>query len=117
MTQSNETVLVIGGTGAMGGAVVRALLERSRRTVRVFTRDPASVRVQDLVAEGNGRITAARGNLDDESSLRSALAGVDAVFCNTDFWSTGSPSRGTFPRSTATAAVFPRSVTCWTTSL
>jgi uncharacterized protein YbjT (DUF2867 family) len=89
----SDRVLVIGGTGAMGSPVVRALLATSKSAVRILTRDPDNQRVRNLRATGGGRVEAVRGNLDDEDSLSAAMAGARAVFCNTDFWSTASPLR------------------------
>ena len=86
-------MLVIGGTGAMGGLIVRKLLSGPTRTVRVLTRDAGSARVSALLSDGDGRVEIVQGSLDDEQSLLQAMTGVDAVFCNTDFWSTGSPAR------------------------
>src|SRR5436305_14624336 len=86
-------VLVIGGTGAMGGPVVRRLLSTSQCGVRVLTRDLDSSRVAALRDLGGARIEVVRGDLDDEDSLLGAMKSVDAVFCNTDFWSTASAVR------------------------
>jgi len=87
----NATVLVIGGTGAMGRPVVRALLSEPDRKVRVLTRDPDGRHAAALTQAGDGRVKAVRGDLDDEASLAAAMSGADAVFCNTDFFSAGSP--------------------------
>ena len=75
----------------MGGPVVRHLLTRSAFALRVFTRDTESARAEALLRDGGGRVAVVQGNVDDEASLRDAMRGIDAVFCNTDFWSSGSP--------------------------
>ncbi|GAA2499538.1 hypothetical protein Ahu01nite_036010 [Winogradskya humida] len=68
---------MIGGTGAMGGAVVRRLV-RDDVVVKVLTRSPGQ------------RENAVKGDLNDPESLRDALIGVDHVFANTDFFNTAS---------------------------
>jgi uncharacterized protein YbjT (DUF2867 family) len=83
--------LVIGGTGAMGSRIVRRLLERPDATVAVFTRDPRSARATELVSLGGGRVRTVSGDLADPGSVRVALAGVERVFCNTDFFTSGRP--------------------------
>ena len=86
----SNTILVIGATGAMGRAVVQALLrETASRAwkVRVFTRDPASRRAQALKAENPDRIELYQGNLEDSEALGRAMSGMDGAFINTDFFS------------------------------
>jgi uncharacterized protein YbjT (DUF2867 family) len=68
--------LVIGGTGTVGGEVVRGLLGRGDR-VRVLTRSAAKARSLPEGAEG------AIGDLADPPSLRQPLAGADGVFLAT----------------------------------
>ena len=68
--------LVIGGTGMVGGEVVRGLLGRGER-VRVLTRSAAKARSLPEGAEG------AVGDLADPPSLRRPLEGVDGVFLAT----------------------------------
>lgn len=69
-------ILVIGATGTQGGATARRLLAQGAR-VRFLTRDPNSPSARALSAAG---AEAAIGGTDDPDSLRSALAGVRAVF-------------------------------------
>ena len=66
-------VLVVGGTGRLGGQVVRALLSRGRQ-VRALVR-PASD-AAPLEADG---VEVARGDMMDPDSLLRAMDGVDAV--------------------------------------
>lgn len=67
------TILVVGSTGQLGSAVVRALVAEGK-PVRVLTRDAS--------AAGDPRLAGAeivRGDLRDRASLDAACTGVDAV--------------------------------------
>lgn len=65
--------LIVGGTGAMGSAAARLLLQRGHK-VRVMTRDPQrATALKRLWAE------VVRGDLRDKASLAQACAGVDGV--------------------------------------
>ncbi len=88
-----STTLVIGATGAMGRPVVRILLSDPDCHVRIFTRNLSGRLARALVEAGRGRVEAAIGSVDDEASRAAAMAGAEAVFCNTDFFSTASPLR------------------------
>lgn len=66
-------VLLSGGTGLLGRAIARRLLEQGR-PVRILTRDPAGA--ADLEAGG---ADVAAGDLTDPASLDRALAGVTHV--------------------------------------
>jgi uncharacterized protein YbjT (DUF2867 family) len=84
-----NTLLVIGGSGAMGRNVIRHVLQNRKNPwkVRVFTRNPQSAECLALHRQGEGRVTFVTGNSDRAADLRSALVGVQAVFCNTNYWS------------------------------
>ena len=71
-----RTVLVTGATGAQGGAVARALLDRGHR-VRALTRKPDSDPAATLRTRGAEIVT---GDFDDGASLRAAADGTDCVF-------------------------------------
>lgn len=86
---TERTILVIGATGTQGRPVVERLLasETTRWTVHAFTRDPKSEKARALQALDAERVVLVQGSVDDAASLASSLENVDAVFCNTDFFS------------------------------
>ena len=86
-----QRILIIGSTGAMGSSVIRALVadESSDRTIVAMTRDPNSDHAQQIAAIDK-RIELVSGDLSDPDSLKAAMKDVDAVFCNTAFFSSGS---------------------------
>ena len=47
-SEGRKKILVFGATGAQGGSVARALLERGKFDVRAFTRNPESPAAQQL---------------------------------------------------------------------
>src|SRR6202021_206384 len=73
---SDRTILITGVTGNQGGAVARALHGNGFR-LRGLTRNPDSVRAAALARQG---IDVVKGDLDDEATLRRALAGAWGVF-------------------------------------
>ncbi|OJJ46468.1 hypothetical protein ASPZODRAFT_132544 [Penicilliopsis zonata CBS 506.65] len=80
-------VLVIGGTGAQGVPVVKALATGSEYAVRVITRNTQSKEAQTLAHLP--RVTVFQGNPYDELTLRQALMGIDCVFVNTNGFAIG----------------------------
>jgi uncharacterized protein YbjT (DUF2867 family) len=73
---SDRTILITGVTGNQGGAVVRAL-RGAEFNLRGLTRNPDSERAAALARRG---VEVVAGDLDNESTLRGALAGVWGVF-------------------------------------
>jgi uncharacterized protein YbjT (DUF2867 family) len=72
---TNRTILITGVTGKQGGAVARAL-EGSGFLLRGLTRKPDSERATAMARH----VDIVKGDLDDEASLRRALAGAWGVF-------------------------------------
>lgn len=66
------SILVTGGTGTVGSAVVKELVARGE-SVKVLTRDPSKV------TESKG-VTAVKGDLLEPASARSVFEGADRVF-------------------------------------
>ncbi len=73
------SVLVMGATGAQGGAVVRHLLPKGHR-VRALTRNPDSAKARALKEQG---VEVLPGDFTDANSLRQAAQGMDTMFAMT----------------------------------
>src|SRR5881628_2587107 len=73
---NDRTILITGVTGNQGGAVAQAL-QGTGFHLRGLTRTPDSQRAAALARRG---IDVVKGDLDDEATLRHALAGAWGVF-------------------------------------
>src|ERR1700683_1793468 len=73
---NDRTILITGVTGQQGGAVAQAL-RGTRFHLRAVRRKPESERAAALARQG---VEVVKGDLDDEATLRSALAGAWGVF-------------------------------------
>src|SRR5258706_6641168 len=73
---SDRTILITGVTGHQGGAVAHAL-QGSGFSLRGLTRMPDGERAAALARHG---VDIVKGDLDDEATLRRALAGAWGVF-------------------------------------
>jgi uncharacterized protein YbjT (DUF2867 family) len=73
---SERTILITGVTGKQGGTVAHAL-QGTGFHLRGLTRNPDGERAAALARYG---VEVVKGNLDDEATLRRALAGVWGVF-------------------------------------
>jgi hypothetical protein len=84
---STSRIFVIGGTGAQGIPVVRALVADKKYSVRFLSRDPASRRAKELLALDN--VSALEGSFADEAILREGFRGCDGAFVNIDGFNAG----------------------------
>jgi UDP-N-acetylglucosamine 4,6-dehydratase len=76
---ANKTLLITGGTGTFGNAVLRRFLNTNLREIRVFSRDEK--KQDDMRKEfANKRLTFYIGDVRNYDSLRDAMTGVDFVF-------------------------------------
>ncbi|MDE0783533.1 MAG: polysaccharide biosynthesis protein [Planktomarina sp.] len=75
----NKILLITGGTGSFGNAVLERFLDSSIGEVRIFSRDEKK---QDDMRKkfANDKIKFFLGDVRDVESLRSAMRGVDYVF-------------------------------------
>jgi len=87
MPLSVSRIFVIGGTGAQGLPVVRALAADGRYSVRVLSRDPSSRRAMAL--KELRHVSIHEGTFADEDTLREGFRGCDGAFINIDGFNTG----------------------------
>ncbi|KFA79115.1 hypothetical protein S40288_09961 [Stachybotrys chartarum IBT 40288] len=89
ITQSQQTIVVIGATGVQGSGVVRALLSDEYGGpwfIRALSQDPNSGKAQQLLSEyqtTDNRLSLVSGHVYDETSLRNAFMGAHGVFAMT----------------------------------
>jgi len=75
----NKTLMITGGTGSFGQAVLRRFLDTNVREIRIFSRDEK--KQEDLrIALNHPKLRFYIGDVRDEGSLCQALKGVDYVF-------------------------------------
>ncbi|KAM0443825.1 hypothetical protein ACHAO4_010361 [Trichoderma viride] len=77
-----KTVLVIGGTGAQGVAVVKALTSDSKYNARILTRNRSTREATKLARIPGSEVF--EGSPYNEVALREALQGVNSIFVNTN---------------------------------
>lgn len=76
---NNRTLLITGGTGSFGNAVLRRFLKTEVREIRIFSRDEK--KQEDMRIElNNPKLKFFIGDVRDFGSLRDAMTGVDYVF-------------------------------------
>ncbi|USP74818.1 uncharacterized protein yc1106_02092 [Curvularia clavata] len=85
-----KPILVIGGTGAQGVPVVKALSSSNRYTVRVLTRSANSTRAKELSALPN--VALMEGSQDQQKDLHRAFSGVYGAWVNMDGFTLGEKS-------------------------
>ena len=86
-SHTTSKIFVIGGTGAQGIPVIRALVADKKYSVRFLSRDAASRRATDLLALDN--VSLLEGSFADEAILREGFRGCDGAFINIDGFNTG----------------------------
>jgi len=75
----NSVLLITGGTGSFGGAVLRRFLNSGLREIRIFSRDEKK---QDDMRKryANSKLKFYIGDVRDSHAITSAMRGVDFVF-------------------------------------
>ena len=75
----DKTLLITGGTGSFGNAVLRRFLNSNVKEIRIFSRDEK--KQDDMRHElQNPKVKFYIGNVRDRQSVDSAVAGVDYIF-------------------------------------
>jgi dihydroflavonol-4-reductase len=80
-------VFVTGGTGFIGGEVVRQLRERSEEVVCLVRSPEKAAKLRELGCE------LTRGDLSDEAAIRQGMAGCDAVIHAAAMYEVGIPAK------------------------
>lgn len=75
----NKILLIAGGTGSFGNAVVRKILDHDIKEIRIFSRDELK---QDEMRKNykNDKLKFYLGDVRDKGSINDAMRGVDYVF-------------------------------------
>lgn len=75
----NKTLLITGGTGSFGNAVMKRFLDTDIREIRIFSRDEKK---QDDMRKlyKNDKLKFYIGDIRDLSSVKNAMHGVDYIF-------------------------------------
>ena len=76
---SNKVLLITGGTGSFGNAVLRRFLDSDLREIRIFSRDEKK---QDDMRKryNSNKLKFYIGDVRDMRSVEQAMRGVDYVF-------------------------------------
>ena len=75
----NKTLLITGGTGSFGNAVLRRFLNTELKEIRIFSRDEK--KQEDMrISFNNKKLKFYIGDVRDYKSIDSALVGVDFIF-------------------------------------
>ena len=76
---NNKTLLITGGTGSFGNAVLRRFLKTNLTEIRIFSRD--ELKQDDMRKKyNNEKIKFYLGDVRDVNSLDDAIKGVDYIF-------------------------------------
>ncbi|MGE0865528.1 MAG: NmrA/HSCARG family protein [Vicinamibacterales bacterium] len=82
---AERIILISGATGQQGGATARALAGKGFK-IRALTRNPDSEAARAIAATGAELV---KGDLDDEASLKAALAGAWGAYAVQNTWTAG----------------------------
>ena len=75
-----KTILVTGGTGSIGGELVKQLLALNPRTVRIFEHHEDSLFTFSQKMEGQDKLRYFLGDVRDADRVKRGMENVDIVF-------------------------------------
>lgn len=76
---TDKTLLITGGTGSFGGAVLKRFLDSDLKEIRIFSRDEK--KQEDLrILLANDKLKFFIGDVRDTDSVKNATVGVDYIF-------------------------------------
>ncbi len=76
----NKTLLITGGTGSFGNAVLNRFLDTDIKEIRIFSRDEKKQDDMRHLYNNNDKIKYYIGDVRDLASIKNAMYGVDYVF-------------------------------------
>ncbi|WP_070328409.1 polysaccharide biosynthesis protein [Exiguobacterium aurantiacum] len=76
---NNKTLLITGGTGSFGNAVMERFLETDIKEIRIFSRDEKKQEDMRKMYQ-NDKLKFYIGDVRDQNSVKNAMYGVDYVF-------------------------------------
>ena len=77
---SNKTILITGGTGTFGNAVLRRFLDTEIKEIRVFSRDEKKQYDMRNAFGARADLEFMLGDVRDMDSVREAMTGIDIVY-------------------------------------
>jgi uncharacterized protein YbjT (DUF2867 family) len=98
---AERIILISGATGQQGGATARALAGKGFK-LRALTRTPDSDAAKALASATGAELV--KGELDDEASLKAALAGAWGAYAVQNTWTAGVAGEETQGKRFATLA-------------
>lgn len=80
--KTDHVILVTGGSGSIGGALVRTILNRTQATVRVFSRNDSEQHefAFQIPTQNKGRLRMIIGDVRDQPAVQMAMRGVTVVY-------------------------------------
>lgn len=75
----NKTILITGGTGFLGKALIKEILKYNPKSIRVFSRDEFKHHQLQEMFNNNEKIRNLIGDVRDYSRLKKAVSGADIV--------------------------------------
>ena len=81
----NKTLMITGGTGSFGNAVLDRFLATDIAEIRIFSRDEKKQddmrhKYQSIMPEASNKIKFYIGDVRDKESVQNAMHGVDYIF-------------------------------------
>ena len=76
----NKVIFVTGGTGSIGVALVKKLIEYKPKTIRILTNDENSIYEMKKTIKKNNIVTYMFGDIREKDRINLAIRGVDIVF-------------------------------------
>lgn len=88
-------VFVTGGTGFLGGSLIRQLLEQGQDVVALVRSTSRGQALAELASRLPGRLDFTEGDITDKDSMRAGMSGVDAVYHLAAWYKVGAGVRET----------------------